>query len=350
VSHPNYNPDTIIIKRKLRPGLFTLDLLGAMSIYLAPSMIIDYANGNIWKVKKSSKLLNLSFDYNDNYYREKFELAKKGNDVTSINNYITTFTKSPFINEAKTYRNELIERDNYRDSVLSKRKYRLVESFLEKYPKSIYQVEMQNLAIDLFFKEQGINAFQWDNIGKYVQSVYNFKIQKAKEFTEAKKYKNAIENYQYCLRIFNDTIVQKKLSDAFKLERTNLIEIADKYFQNKDFEKAIDNYSEAQKIQFTDDIRTKYVEAKNEYTKVLEERERKRKIEIENSAIKCIECKTKIYQNEKGYYPTYWWSPPNLGGLGCMFKPVNEKPSSVGGMGPYCSSSCCDKDHPKKKY
>jgi uncharacterized protein (TIGR02145 family) len=65
VSHPYYKSGTIVINRTLRPVVFTLDLLGAFTIYLSPSLIIDFSNGNIWKVKKSNREINVNLEYND---------------------------------------------------------------------------------------------------------------------------------------------------------------------------------------------------------------------------------------------------------------------------------------------
>jgi hypothetical protein len=98
VSHPNYNPDTIIIRRKLRPGLFTLDLLGAMTLYLSPSMIIDFANGNIWRIHNKNKNLNLNLKHQDDFYRRK---------LTEIDSTIFSTTNVNEINRLELQKNIL---------------------------------------------------------------------------------------------------------------------------------------------------------------------------------------------------------------------------------------------------
>ena len=71
VSHPYYKSDTIVINRTLRPVVFTLDLLGALTLYLSPSLVIDFANGNIWKVKKTDREININLEYDDPNHKMK---------------------------------------------------------------------------------------------------------------------------------------------------------------------------------------------------------------------------------------------------------------------------------------
>ena len=353
ISHPYYNPDTIVVRRKLRPVVFSLDVLGAITLYLSPSLIIDLANGNIWKVKKSDKTQNLKFSYNDVYYLSRLELAKEKQTIESINTYINNFKESPYKKDAESYKNQLIRRDSLYVQIKKNGDYYSFENFLLEYPNSIYQLEIGNLTLQRFFEEKSRLKNEWNNIGKYVQKIYNENITNARELSKTEKYSEALNNFNYAISIFSDSLIIKEKTNTLELKRLKLISEADKLKDTKNFEKvekAIQNYKEAQGIKFSEDVNLKLMESINMYSKIKEERERQRQIDIENSAVKCIKCKNKMYQNERGYYPTYWWSSPNLGGFGCMSKPVNEKPTSVGGMGPYCSSSCCEKDHPKKKY
>lgn len=350
VSHPYYNPDTIVVRRKLRPVVFSLDLLGAITLYLSPSLIIDLANGNMWKVKKSAKTQNLKFSYNDIYYLARLEYAKEKQTIETINSYLNNYKESPFINDAQIFKNSLIKRDSLYASLKKNGDYYSAENFLMEYPNSIHQLEIENIALKRFFVEKSKQKIEWENIGKYIQKIYNENISNARELTKSEKYNEAIIKFTYAISIYTDSLIIREKATTLESKRLKLISDADKMKDSKNIEKAIENYKEAQGIKFSEDVNFKLKESINLYSKIKEERERQRLIDIENSAIKCIKCKNKMYQNEKGYYPTYWWSPPKAGGLGCMFKPVNEKPSSVGGMGPYCSSSCCDKDHPKNKY
>ena len=349
VSHPYYNPDTIVVRRKLRPVVFSLDVLGAITLYLSPSLIIDMSNGNIWKVKKSDKTQNLQFSYNDVYYLARLEYAKEKQTIETINSYLNNYKESPFINDAQIFKNSLIKRDSLYASIKKNGDYYSAENFLLEYPNSIYQLEIANIVLKRFFEEKSKQKMEWENIGKYVQKIYNENIINARELTKSEKFNESINKFNYAISIFTDSLIIREKETTLDSKRLKLISDADKMKDSKNLEKAIENYKEAQGIKFSEDVNLKLNESINRYSKIKEERERQRQIDIENSVIKCIECKDKMYQNVQGYYPTYWWSPPKLSGLGCMSKAVNEKPSSVGGMGPYCSSTCCHKDHPKKK-
>ena len=128
VSHPYYNPDTIVVRRKLRPVVFSLDVLGAITFYLSPSLIIDLANGNIWKVKKSDKTQNLQFSYNEQYYKTQFEYAKEKQTIESIDNYLISYKESPFINDAKNYKNQLLKIKITNDSITKIKEIAVIEN------------------------------------------------------------------------------------------------------------------------------------------------------------------------------------------------------------------------------
>ena len=350
VSHPYYNSDTIVIRRKLRPVVFTLDVLGAITLYLSPSLIIDMSNGNIWKVKKSDRTQNVELTYNSIYYLARLEYAKEKQSIESINSYLNTYKESPYKKDAEIYRNQLMRRDSLYFEIVKNGDYNSSENFLLEYPNSIYQLEIGNLTLKRFFEEKSKQKNGWNDIGKYVQNIYNENITAAREHIKSENFNEALNHLNYAISIFTDSIIISEKASTLESKRLKLISEADKLKDSKNFEKAIENYKEAQEIKFSEDVNSKLKESINLYTKIKEERERQRQIEIENSAIKCVECKKKMYQNEKGYYSYYYWSPPNLGGFGCMSRTENEAPYSGSGFGPYCSSSCCDKDHPKKKY
>lgn len=68
------------------------------------------------------------------------------------------------------------------------------------------------------------------------------------------------------------------------------------------------------------------------------------------SAVSCVVCSKKIYPNSGtgNYYSLYYWASPKIGGLGCTQRSTKERPTSkMKGMGPYCSSSCCNSSSAK---
>ena len=116
ISHPYYKSDTIVIDRTLRPVIFTLDVLGAITLYLSPSLIIDMSNGNIWKVKKSDKNQNIQLTYNETGQKNaiaSFEGMMK-NHVEKLNmggilSAIQEHPEEPYISISKNAKNECLD-------------------------------------------------------------------------------------------------------------------------------------------------------------------------------------------------------------------------------------------------
>ncbi len=73
LSHPNYYPDTIVVNRTLRPLVFGLDLIGSAFVVGLPSAIIDFTNGNIWKVRRKSKNIDLTLSPKQQYFEKKID-------------------------------------------------------------------------------------------------------------------------------------------------------------------------------------------------------------------------------------------------------------------------------------
>ena len=115
VSHPYYKSDTIVIDRTLRPVVFTLDVLGAITFYLSPSLIIDMSNGNIWKVKKSNKNQNIQLTYNEAGQKNaiaSFEETMKTHieklNLSEIFSAIQEHPEEPYISISQNAKNECL--------------------------------------------------------------------------------------------------------------------------------------------------------------------------------------------------------------------------------------------------
>lgn len=345
VSHPYYKSDTIVIDRTLRPVVFTLDVLGAITLYLSPSLIIDMSNGNIWKVKKSDKNQNIQLSYNDIYYLARLEYAKEKGDIKSVENYILNFSESPYIPDAVEVKKQFVERDRIYDSIKVNGDYSSMEEFLRAYPNSIYQTEMQQIAVERFNTENKAKSFEWEKIGDYIRSVYNTELTQARQYSVSKEFLEAIKHFELAFNIYKDETVNLEYKNALDLCRVEIVLLADNYSKEKKLDKAIEYYNEAQKISYSVDVRDKLVTTINLLSQIRAENERQRLVDVENSAVKCVVCKKKIYKNDKGYYNVYFWNNHT----GCANR-VTEDLSEDDGilmMGPYCSYSCCDSKRAK---
>ena len=299
ISHEDYETRNISLKRALRPGIFTLDLLGALALYLSPSMIIDFANGNVWKINKNSKYKNLKFNFNDAYYKSRYELAQSYGLADSISNYILIYGNSPYRKDAMDYRDFLIKRDGEYDVLKSSKNYWRAEKFISNYPNSIYQDELNKLTPQYYFNYKSNKSLPWDSIGNSMQVLYSNSLISAEEFEKQNKHVAAVENYEYALKIFFDPEINVKKDEANNLFRIDLVKNGDDFIENQNYESAINVYKKAQSISYSQEVQSKLNNANSIYRKILAERERQRKIERENSAIKCAVCKIKYIKMTK---------------------------------------------------
>lgn len=143
LSHPYYNPDTIVVRRKLRPVVFSLDLLGAITLYLSPSLIIDLANGNMWKVKKSDKNLSVNLKPRLDFFQKKIDslnnVAQKGNinSIESILNEVHSMKinlkEEPYVSKLDKIFKDVYPK--YLDLVVEKTDYKKLIYLEKKYPE-----------------------------------------------------------------------------------------------------------------------------------------------------------------------------------------------------------------------
>jgi len=232
VSHPYYNPDTIVVRRKLRPVVFSLDVLGAITLYLSPSLIIDLANGNMWKVKKSDKTQNLQFSYNDIYYLARFEYAKEKQTIETINSYLNNYKESPFIKDAEIYKNSLIKRDSLYASIKKNGDYYSAENFLMEYPNSIYQSEVVMLTERYFLNQKKTGEIEWEKIGGNIRGKYDNFYKTGNNYFDSKNWIKAIESYQLARNLYVNEELEGKIFEAT---------------QNRNYEKKILQQQEEEK-------------------------------------------------------------------------------------------------------
>lgn len=216
VSHPYYNSDTIVIRRKLRPVVFTLDVLGAITLYLSPSLIIDMSNGNIWKVKKSDKNQNIQLSYNDIYYLARLEYAKEKQTIESINSYLNNYKESPFIKDAEIYKNYLIKRDSLYVSIKKNGDYYSAENFLKEYPNSIYQSEVVMLTETFFLNQKEIGEIEWEKIGDNIRGKYDNFYKTGNDHFDSRNWIKAIESYQLARNLYVNEELEERIFEATK--------------------------------------------------------------------------------------------------------------------------------------
>jgi hypothetical protein len=143
ISHPNYKADTIVIRKSLRPVVFSLDALGAITLFLSPSLIVDLANGNVWKVKKGDKNLNINLYPKLDFFQKKIDslnnIAMKGNlnSIESILNELYSMKinlkEEPYVSKLDKIFKDVYPQ--YLDLVVEKMDYKKLSYLEKKYPE-----------------------------------------------------------------------------------------------------------------------------------------------------------------------------------------------------------------------
>ncbi len=189
ISHPDYISDTINIDRSLRPLILGLDILGFCTIIGSPAIVIDFANGNMWRIKKKSRGFNLSLKYNDAFYDRKLKEIEHVPVISSYKDYIIEYPKSPYIqdaykriyeiaydtavyyntvesfqgyiveypnshliSEAKDRKDKVKEMDDSFANAKKEDNPETYESFLKKYPISIYSTEIKEGLFQSYYR------------------------------------------------------------------------------------------------------------------------------------------------------------------------------------------------------
>ena len=183
VSHPYYKSDTIVIQRALRPGVFTLDLLGALTLYLSPSLIIDFSNGNIWKVKKSDREISINLDYGDSYHKMKLlaiDTSIFSNENIKTNN-LTAYDRKKEILEENLYwegktdlycyfSGKKIEIPSYDPNLKNSQRKKTIYAIFEWYPNEnhrfsnyITATDKTIIPIDVYIDNLGRSCYSYMN-------------------------------------------------------------------------------------------------------------------------------------------------------------------------------------------
>jgi antitoxin component YwqK of YwqJK toxin-antitoxin module len=99
-SHPDRIDTTIKIKRTLRPGALIFDCTFGAILCGIP-LLADFANVNIYKIKRSSHLINLNMEYNSAFYKRMYDNVNEKNDVDMYKKHNELYPKSPFKNQVQ---------------------------------------------------------------------------------------------------------------------------------------------------------------------------------------------------------------------------------------------------------
>jgi len=214
LSDPMYDTIELNIKRNVRIGVLTLDvvwaalgitgLVGAAAdpqadipqgLYLSGGigyfspLIIDLFSSNLYKLRDDSKYINVKFEYRQSYMREEYDkiassmnpkdfetwlemypnseirqsVADKKDSIelvialskeleSAIDEYLESHKGSTFYNEAKNIKNEMVAARELFTSAFAANTVEAYEEFLLKFPKSIQNKQAIDKLVDAAFK------------------------------------------------------------------------------------------------------------------------------------------------------------------------------------------------------
>lgn len=246
--HPDYNPIEIKIKRTIRPLILSLDLIGAYTIILSPSLVIDILNGNMWKISKKSKNINLTFERSEFYFKKQLKQYYNFGTVSGMKEYIRKYSESPLIDSANTYINEFIVRDSIFDEIQKKGTYRDAEDFYKKYPNFPNTSKVKELIKNYFEKENNNSQFDWPQIGDFMRNKFTEYVAMGTKFAKDSMYSKSIENLDKALSIFMDKNVIIQKDSITNIIFNSILDNANSSKTKKRYEEALEYYKKAQKV------------------------------------------------------------------------------------------------------
>jgi len=184
LSHPNYEPINIEVKRVPRTNALIKDVGLGIFTFGIP-VIIDVFKSDFYRVSPSSKLFQVHFEFKQSFMLDEYEKIKASTDPeifqnwiskyaksyilqevidhkdsleliialskeneTSIDDFISTHQESNYLNQAKQIKSEMVAARELFEKTKAQNTVEAYESFLEKYPRSLHNTEAHKRLID----------------------------------------------------------------------------------------------------------------------------------------------------------------------------------------------------------
>jgi len=169
VKHPNYETKRIVLDRVVRPGALAMDIGLSIFTYGLP-LIIDPFRSDFYKLAKNSREKNLELDYKQSFMEHEYLLIHKSKDPLVYNNYIQKYPKSKILQQVYD------KKDSLELSIaLSQNQERAIDNFISTHSRSNYLIEAQKIKDEL---EQARMAFDQakatNNINSYESFLLKF--------------------------------------------------------------------------------------------------------------------------------------------------------------------------------
>ena len=212
-TNPIYDPIKVDLKRTVRPIALSKDIALGIFTFGIP-IIVDVFNPDFYMLKKSSRKVNVHFEYKQSYMKEEFvKISKSKNpsdfenwiknypnstmkqDVidykdslelsialakeseSAIDDYISAHQQSTYLKEAQNIKNEMVAARGLFESSKSTNTVASYEAFLAKYPRSLHNTEVHKklvIAAEKAAINSGLTSSMRDYINKYLDVQKSF--------------------------------------------------------------------------------------------------------------------------------------------------------------------------------
>ena len=205
LSHPNYDPQLIYIKRIPRAKALAKDIgLGVFTFGIP--VLVDVFNSDFYKVSPKTKEFNIHFEYKQSFMTEEYAKIKDSKNPEDFKIWLSKYTKSVHFQEATDKKdslelsialfqetesaidefiashqssNYLSQAQKIKDEMVAARELfaktktdntvAAYESFLEKYPRSLHNKEAHKLLTDAAEKV-AVNSLNSTSMVNYMKT------------------------------------------------------------------------------------------------------------------------------------------------------------------------------------
>ncbi len=180
LQNPIYDPINIKLERTVRPIALSKDIALGIFTFGIP-VIIDAFNPDFYMLKKSSRNINVHFEYKQSYMKEEFDKISKSKNPSDFDNWIKNYPKS-------TIKEQVIDhKDSLELSIaLSKETESAIDDYISLHPQSNYLKEAQVIKNEMVAAREMFESAKISNtvgsyetfLAKYPRSLHNTEVHK----------------------------------------------------------------------------------------------------------------------------------------------------------------------------
>ncbi len=176
LTHPNFEPQTLTVKRTVRLNALTKDILLSPFTFGIP-LIVDVFKSDFYKVKKSNKNFTIHFEYKQSFMRDEFYKISSSTEPAEYTTWLNKYPKSDI--RTKVFR--------HRDSIefniaLNQKSESAIDNFIKTHQSSHFlskanSIKAEMVAARLMFQEaknaNTVESFE-NFLAKYPQSLHTY--------------------------------------------------------------------------------------------------------------------------------------------------------------------------------